>query len=217
MNDDNGTSTNNESGTTQQTTADTSSQAFKDAVDAAVEVALKDIKEKLNKAYESRDSALAKVKEMETAARTAEIERLKAEGKAVEALEAELANARAELKAAQDTAVQRTRDLELDRTLGALPFRNTRSKSIAFNELISGLVQNAEGAWVDKSGKSLEQLAKDFQDDPDNSMLFKVVQSSGSGSSTSTSAPANTPKPLSQMSQAEVMEKVRKGTLRAKR
>ena len=217
MNDDNGTSTNNESGTNQQTTVDTSSQAFKDAVDAAVEVALKDIKDKLNKAYESRDSALAKVKEMEAAARTAEIERLKAEGKAVEALEAELANARAELKAAQDTAIQRTRDLELDRALGALPFRNTRSKSIAFNELISGLVQNAEGAWVDKSGKSLEQLAKDFQDDPDNSMLFKVVQSSGSGSSTSTSAPANTPKPLSQMSQAEVMEKVRKGTLRAKR
>lgn len=217
MNDDNGTSTNSEGSTNQQTTVDTSSQAFKDAVDAAVEVALKDIKEKLNKAYESRDSALAKVKEMEAAARTAEIERLKAEGKAVEALEAELANARAELKAAQDTAIQRTRDLELDRALGALPFRNTRSKSIAFNELISGLVQNAEGAWVDKSGKSLEQLAKDFQDDPDNSMLFKVVQSSGSGSSTSTSAPANTPKPLSQMSQAEVMEKVRKGTLRAKR
>lgn len=217
MNDDNGTPENNNGSTNTQTTVDTGSQAFKDAVDAAVEVALKDIKEKLNKAYESRDSALAKVKEMEAAARTAEIERLKAEGKAVEALEAELANARAELKAAQDTAIQRTRDLELDRALGALPFRNTRSKSIAFNELISGLVQNAEGAWVDKSGKSLEQLAKDFQDDPDNSMLFKVVQSSGSGSSTSTSAPANTPKPLSQMSQAEVMEKVRKGTLRAKR
>lgn len=184
-------------------------------VQEKIEEQLKDIKSKLDKAYGSRDEALAKVKEFEKKEREAELKRLQEEGKHKEAYEMQLAEERAARTAAEKRNVELTRDIDVRSALTSQPFRSDNAMEMAYREIVGQLVQNEQGVWVHKTGLSIRDYVKAFADNESNSFLFKVKASSGSGSSgVSTTNNTSEKKSLFAMSQDEVLEMARKGKLR---
>lgn len=181
-----------------------------------VETSLKEIKGKLDKAYNARDEALLKVAEFERKAKEEQINKLKEEGKFKEAYEQQLAEEKARREALEKANIELTRDIELKSVLSTLEFRSDKASEMAYREIVGQLVRNEQGVWVHKSGVSMKDFAKVFSEDDSNSFLFKVKQSSGSGSSSNRSASSsdNQQKSLFQMSQDDVLKMAREGKLR---
>ena len=197
------------------TQSDPNSQEFKDAVQAAVDVQLRDAKDALNKAYEARDAANAKVKELEQKIRDDEIARLKEEGKHQEALEKELEDSRAEREALKKKNIELTRDIELRNALAAHPFRNGNATDMAYREIVQNLVQDENGVWVTRDGKTISDAVNSFISDEDNAFLLKAKQNSGTGSPPP-KTPGDTPlngKSIFELSQAEVLKLAQEGKL----
>lgn len=185
-------------------------------VQQKVEEQLKEIKNKLDKAYGARDEALKKVAEFEQSKKDAELKRLQEEGKHKEAYELQLAEERAKREALEKRNVELTRDIEVRNALGTLTFRNDKALEMAYHEVVSSLVQNEQGVWVHRSGVSIKDFVKAFSDNEDNAFLFKQKVSTGSGSSGA--KPANTSsdsnKSIFSRSQEEVLQLAREGKLR---
>ena len=176
---------------------------------------LRPIKEKLDKAYETRDAALKKVEEAAKKEREAQLALLKEEGKHKEAYEIEIAEERAKRVAAETRNVELTRDSEVRAALGAHPFRNEKAADMAFREILPTLVQNEQGQWVHRSGVSVRDFVKTFADDENNTFLLRPKTSSGTGTPTvKSSAPSNEKVSLFALSQDEVLKRAREGKLR---
>ncbi len=188
-------------------------------IQALVDAALKPIKEKLNAAYAERDDANRKVKDFEKRDRDAELKKLEEEGKVKEAYEGRLADSEARTNAAEARVVELTRNLELKDVLSGYTFRNEKAKDMAFQELVGHLVQDEKtGEWMHKTGVSIAEAAKKFAEDEANAFLFKSKASSGGGSDTT--PPVDTkkkPNSVFGMSQAEVLQRAREGTLPKRR
>lgn len=186
-------------------------------VDAAVAEALKDVKAKLNSAYAARDEAAAKVKEFEAEKRTAEIQKLKDEGKLEEAHKQELAAAIARAEKAEAKVLTLTRDIEVRTALSGLELRNEKASSLAFKEVVSQVIQDDKGNWVHKSGVSIPDFIKAFSADEENAFMFKPKNSSGGGGG---SGPKGEPptgsgnKSIKDMTPAEIRKAAEAGTLR---
>lgn len=184
-------------------------------VQERLDASLKEIKEKLDKAYSSRDEALKKVTEFENEKRQAELKRLQEEGKHKEAYEMQLAEIKAGKEAAEKRVIELTRDMELKSVLGTLNFRNDNALEMAYREIVGQLVQNEQGVWVHKSGVPVKDFVKSFSDTEENAFLFKPKISSGSGSQgTKTNNPSGEKTSLFNLSQDEVLKRAREGTLR---
>lgn len=184
-------------------------------VQERLDASLKEIKEKLDKAYSSRDEALKKVTEFENEKRQAELKRLQEEGKHKEAYEMQLAEIKSGKEAAEKRVIELTRDMELKSVLGTLNFRNDNALEMAYREIVGQLVQNEQGVWVHKSGVPVKDFVKSFSDTEDNAFLFKPKVSSGSGSQgTKTNNPSGEKTSLFNLSQDEVLKRAREGTLR---
>jgi len=184
-------------------------------VQEKVAAELKDIKTKLDKAYEARDAATKKAEEYEKAKKAEEIQRLKDAGKDKEAYEMQLAEERTKREALEKKNVELTRDIEIRNALATQPFRNDKAMDLAFKEIVGQLVQNEQGVWVHKSGASVKDFVKLYSEDSDHTFLFKAKQSSGGGSHNG--KPSNgdgKPKSLFDLSQDEVLKRAREGTLR---
>jgi hypothetical protein len=206
-----------------ETTNDSSAPAEvtipKDVLEAAVAAQLKDVKEKLDKAYGARDEALAKVAEKELKEREAEIARLTEEGKHKEAFDMQIAQERARAEALEKRVVELSRDSEVRTLLSGYAFRSDSASSMAFKEIVGDLIQNDKQQWVHKSnGKSLQDCIKGFLDDDANSFLLKPKANSGSGSSSASSTnSSNTKKSIFEMSQEEVLALSAEGKLPRRR
>lgn len=186
-------------------------------VQSRLDEALKDIKQKLDKAYSVRDEALKKAAELDQARKQEEIKRLQDEGKHKEALEAQLAEEKAQRAAAEERLVKLTRDLELRNALSSYPFKNDNALSMAYREIVDQLAQDERGVWKHKSGVPLKDFVKQFVDSEENAFLLKTKASSGAGSSTvrSTDTSSGTGgKSIFAMSQDEVLKLVREGKLK---
>ncbi len=187
----------------------------KEILDAAIQEALKPIKANLDKAYASRDEALAQIEAYKAREREAELARLEEEGKHREAYEARLSDERAKREAAERRNVELTRDNELRSHLSALNFRNGNAVNMAYQEIVGQLVQNEQGVWVHRSGASIADHVKTFSESEDNAFLFKQKQSSGGGGTSV--LPSDTTsigkKSLFELSQDEVLELAAKGKL----
>jgi hypothetical protein len=184
-------------------------------VEAKVDEQLKDIKSKLDKAYGSRDEALKRVAEFESAKKAEELKRLQEEGKHKEAYEMQLAEEKAKRTAAEQRNVELTRDIDVRNALSAQPFRNDSAREMAYREVVGQLVQNEQGVWVHKTGATITDYIQNFADNDANSFLFKPKASSGSGSSgVNTSNTSSDSKSLFAMSQDEVLKMAREGKLR---
>lgn len=185
-----------------------------DPIEAAVQDRLKQMKDNMDRMVRERDEALKKAAEVEQAQKAAEIERLEAEGKLKEALEMKLAEANAKLKVFEEENTKLNRDNVVNTQLATLEFRNERSRQLAQRDIVEQLVQNENGAWVHKSGSSIQEFIDSYSKSEDNSFLFRVKANSGAGTSTP-SAPSqtDTPKRISDMSSEEVLALAAKGQL----
>jgi hypothetical protein len=175
---------------------------------------LQQMKQNMDRMVRERDEALKKAAEVEQAQKAAEIERLEAEGKLKEALEMKLAEANAKLKVFEEENTKLNRDNVVNTQLATLEFRNERSRQMAQRDIVEQLVQNENGAWVHKSGSSIQEFIDSYSKSEDNSFLFRVKANSGAGTATP-SAPSqvDAPKSISQMSQEEVLALAAKGQL----
>jgi hypothetical protein len=54
-----------------------------------------------------------------------------------------------------------------------LEFRNKKAQDLAFQEVVSQLVQNDKGDWVHKSGSTVKDFVESFAKDDSNNFLFK--------------------------------------------
>lgn len=183
----------------------------------AVDDQLKDIKAKLDQAYNARDEALKRSAEFEQKNKEAEIERLKAEGKKTEAMELELANIKANNEVLKKRNTELSRDISVKDFLKSYTFKTDRAFNMAWKEIIEDLTQNENGEWISKAGDDLESYIKKFAEDETNAFLFKAKASSGPGLGTPNNASASSGKSLFQMSQAEVLKLAAEGKLPRKR
>lgn len=211
-NEDTGsTGKNNASGAT------TGSDVVEKLVDSRVKEAIKDIKDKLDKAYSARDEALRKAAELEQIKKQDEIRRLQEDGKHKEALEMQLAEERAQKAAMEKRLVELTRDMELRNALSTYSFRNDNAASMAYREIVGQLAQDEKGVWRHASGVSLKDFVRQFTEDAENAFLLKPKVSSGSGSSTTKvidTSGNHSGKSVFAMSQEEVLKLAREGKLR---
>lgn len=122
------------------------------AIDKIVKDQLADIKSKLDNAYGARDAAVTEAEKLKEEKRLADIEALKAQGKHAEAAQAELAAARAKIKALEEVNTNLSRDSSVKDALKGLDFRSGKASDTAFKEIVGQLIQNDKGQWVHKTG-----------------------------------------------------------------
>jgi hypothetical protein len=210
----------NENKTSQQT-SNTSVDPVQKLVDEKVKEAVRDIKTKLDSAYNSRDEALRKLAEIETFRKQEEVKRLQEEGKHKEALEMQLAEERAQKAAYEKRVIELTRDMELRSALTNYTFKNDNAFNMAYREVVDQLVQDDKGIWKHKSGVPLKDYVRQFAEAEENAFLLKPKVSSGSGSSStsraSTSSNTLEGKSVFSLSQEEVLKLAREGKLPSQR
>lgn len=180
-----------------------------------VNSSLKDIKAKLDSAFEARDLALKKIAEYEKKEREAEVKRLKEEGKEREAYEMQLAQERAAREALERQNTELTRDVEVRGLLSGLNFRNDKANEMAYREIIQQLVRDEKNIWVHRSGIPIKEFIKQFAESDDNAFLFKAKVSTGSGTAgpTGKKETSSGKKSLFSMSQEEVIKLATEGKL----
>jgi len=207
-----------DTGTTAENTSNNSddsnddSTSMENLVKTQVAEELKSIKANLDKAYKARDDAAAKVAEFELKEQEAEIERLKNDNKHKEAYDLQLQQEKAKYEALAKRNTQLTRDMEVKNLLGKYDFKSESASEMAYQTLLSGMVQNDTGDWVHRDGASMSDRVDSFMSSEEQSFLLKPVVNSGTGATTSSGA-ENTSKSLFDMSQEEVMQRVREGKL----
>jgi len=176
---------------------------------------LKEIKSKLDKAYNSRDEALKRVADFEKQQRDAELKRLEEEGKHKEAFEIKLAEEKAARELLERQNIELTRDIEVKNILANQDFRSENAREMAYKEIVGQLIRDDKGRWVHRSGIAVKDFVKSFTENDDNQFLFKPKPSSGGGSSST--RPSNVdskPKSLFEMSQEEVLKLAAEGKLK---
>jgi DNA polymerase III psi subunit len=189
-------------------------EASKDSVEALVEERLAKMKANMDRMASERDDALKMKAEMEASAKEATLARLKEEGKVQEALEMELAEAKAKLEVFAKETTQLKRDGVLNDALAGMEFRNDKSRDMARREIVDQLVQNEEGAWVHSTGSNIRDYVEAYAKSEDNSFLFRVKSNSGAGTGNPAGAPsADTTKAIGDLSTQEILALAAKGKL----
>jgi DNA polymerase III psi subunit len=189
-------------------------EASKDSVEALVEERLAKMKANMDRMASERDDALKMKAEMEASAKEATLARLKEEGKVQEALEMELAEAKAKLEVFAKETTQLKRDGVLNDALAGMEFRNDKSRDMARREIVDQLVQNEEGAWVHSTGSNIRDYVEAYAKSEDNSFLFRVKSNTGAGTGNPAGAPStDTTKAIGDLSTQEILALAAKGKL----
>jgi hypothetical protein len=185
-----------------------------DGVEAIVEERLAKMKANMDRMVSERDEALKLKAEMEASAKEATIARMKEEGKVQEALEMELAEARAKLDVYATETTKLKRDGVLNDALAGMEFRSEKSRDMARREIVDQLVQNEEGAWLHSTGSNIRDYVEAYAKSEDNSFLFRVKSNSGAGTGNPAGAPStDVSKSISEMSTQEILALASKGKL----
>lgn len=183
-------------------------------IQAIVDRQLRIMKENMDKLDAKAKAAEERAEKLEKEKRDAALKKLEEEGKHKEAFELQLEEERAARKKAEAKSIRLSRDNAISDALRGMPFRNDKASQSAFNELQAEMVQDEEGEWKHKSGKSIRDAVKDFQKDDDNSYLFKVKSNTGTGDNPKTPVDTgNKNKSILEMSEAEVLQLAREGKL----
>ena len=185
-------------------------------VKAQVEAQLKDIKGKLDNAYNARDDAIKKAVNFEEEKKAAEITRLEEEGKHSEAATLKMTELQAKLEARDKQITALTRDNAVRDSLKSLSFRNETAADFAYKHVVENLTQEESGNWVHKTGISIKDFIKTFEADDDKSFLFQPKRSSGTGKEETSSNSGGMKKPLksfAEMTTEEMMEAAKNGQI----
>jgi hypothetical protein len=184
-------------------------------IQEAVDAQLASIKSKLDSAYAQRDEALVKLKTKEQAEHEAELKRLEDEGKHKERFELLMAEANAANKALEAENLKLKRDTQVTAAMQTVSLRNDAAQEMAAATITKNLVQDSNGNWVSKDGKSIKDYVKTFFDDESNAFLLKPKVSRGSGtSSLQPQVDEPSTRPLFERSQADVLKDVQEGRLK---
>ena len=186
----------------------------KDDIEAIVEERLAKMKSNMDRMASERDEALKLKADLEAKAKEDTISRMKEEGKLQEALEMELADARAKLASFEEQNTKLSRDNVLNQVLAGMEFRNEKSRDMARREIVEQLVQNEEGAWVHSTGSDIRDYVEAYAKSEDNSFLFRVKSNSGAGTGNPAGAPStDVAKSIGQMTTQEILALAAKGKL----
>jgi len=186
----------------------------KDDIEAIVEQRLAKMKANMDRMASERDEALKLKADLEAKAKEDTIARMKEEGKLQEALEMELADARAKLASFEEQNTKLSRDNVLNQALAGMEFRNEKSRDMARREIVEQLVQNEEGAWVHSTGSDIRDYVEAYAKSEDNSFLFRVKSNSGAGTGNPAGAPStDVVKSIGQMTTQEILALAAKGKL----
>jgi ribosome-binding ATPase YchF (GTP1/OBG family) len=189
-------------------------EAPKDDIESIVEERLAKMKANMDRMASERDEALKMKAEMEATAKEATIARMKEEGKLQEALEMELAEAKAKLEVFAKETTQLKRDGVLNDALAGMEFRNDKSRDMARREIVDQLVQNEEGAWLHSTGSNIRDYVEAYAKSEDNSFLFRVKSNTGAGTGNPAGAPStDTTKAIGDLSTQEILALAAKGKL----
>jgi len=191
----------------------------KEVLDKLVSEELKGIKGKLDKAFKERDEARKEAKKIQEEAKKAKIARLEEEGKELEALKLKNADLESQVSSLQEKADSIARDARLTQALSGLDFRNKKSQDMAFRDISSSLVRQDDGSWAIVDGTSIEDYVQSYSAHEDNSFLFKVKVSSGSGLPKSAGAGSESisNKSLFDLPQDQVLKMAAEGKLTRKK
>jgi len=186
----------------------------KDDIETIVEERLAKMKSNMDRMASERDEALKLKADLEAKAKEDTISRMKEEGKLQEALEMELADARAKLASFEEQNTKLSRDNVLNQALSGMEFRNDKSRDMARREIVEQLVQNEEGAWVHSTGSDIRDYVEAYAKSEDNSFLFRVKSNSGAGTGNPAGAPStDVAKSIGQLSTQEILALAAKGKL----
>jgi len=186
----------------------------KNDIEAIVEERLAKMKSNMDRMASERDEALKLKADLEAKAKEDTISRMKEEGKLQEALEMELADARAKLASFEEQNTKLSRDNVLNQVLAGMEFRNEKSRDMARREIVEQLVQNEEGAWVHSTGSDIRDYVEAYAKSEDNSFLFRVKSNSGAGTGNPAGAPStDVAKSIGQMTTQEILALAAKGKL----
>jgi len=189
-------------------------EAPKDDIESIVEERLAKMKANMDRMASERDEALKLKVELESKQKEDTIARMKEEGKLQEALEMELAEAKAKLDVYAKETTQLKRDGVLNDALAGMEFRNDKSRDMARREIVDQLVQNEEGAWVHSTGSNIRDYVEAYSKSEDNSFLFRVKSNTGAGTGNPAGAPStDVSKSISEMSTQEILALAQKGKL----
>jgi hypothetical protein len=186
----------------------------KNDIEAIVEERLAKMKANMDRMASERDEALKLKADLEAKAKEDTISRMKEEGKLQEALEMELADARAKLASFEEQNTKLSRDNVLNQALAGMEFRNEKSRDMARREIVEQLVQNEEGVWVHSTGSDIRDYVEAYAKSEDNSFLFRVKSNSGAGTGNPAGAPStDVAKSIGQMTTQEILALAAKGKL----
>jgi len=189
-------------------------EAPKDDIESIVEERLAKMKANMDRMASERDEALKLKVELESKQKEETIARMKEEGKLQEALEMELAEARAKLDVYAKETTQLKRDGVLNDALSGMEFRNDKSRDMARREIVDQLVQNEEGQWVHSTGSNIRDYLEAYSKSEDNSFLFRVKSNTGAGTGNPAGAPStDVSKAIGEMSTQEILALAQKGKL----
>jgi hypothetical protein len=183
-------------------------------VEAIVQERLAQMKENMNRMSKERDEALKLKAEMEQSKKDADISRMKEEGKLQEALELEVADLKAKLGVYEVETTKLRRDGVLNDALAGMEFRNDKSRDMARQDIVSGLVQDDDGSWKHNSGTNINDYVAAYAQSEDNSFLFRTKSNTGAGSGSPAGAPStDVSKSIGDMSTSEILALAAKGKL----
>jgi len=183
-------------------------------IEKAVAAALAPIKARLNSAYEAKDAAEARTKELEKLERDRETARLRDAGQEKEAHARELEDLQNQMKELTKANVGLTRDRDVSDALATYEFRNAKARAMAVKDITTDLVKDANGVWVSREGKSIADHAKAFFEDADNQFLLKPKRSTGTGGDAPLNPAPGTqqkPKSIFDVDPSEVMRNILAG------
>ena len=189
-------------------------EAPKDDIESIVEERLAKMKANMDRMASERDEALKLKVELESKQKEDTIARMKEEGKLQEALEMELAEARAKLDVYAVETTKLKRDGVLNDALAGMEFRNDKSRDMARREIVDQLVQNEDGAWLHSTGSNIRDYVEAYSKSEDNSFLFRVKSNTGAGTGNPAGAPStDMAKSIGEMSTQEILALASKGKL----
>ena len=180
--------------------------------EAIITEQLKEIKGKLDSAYEARDEAVKKAAIIESEKKQEQIAKLEDEGKHKEVYDLRLAELEAKLESAEKHNIELTRNATVREAISGLQFRNDSAGKMAYNEIVSELVQDEHGRWVHLSGTSIGEFVDSYSKDEEKTFLFKPKNSSGSTmgqpsvSAATAASDALKSKKVSEMTPQEILE-----------
>ena len=179
---------------------------------------LSKIKSSLDNAYAERDQYKSQINELNKAKQKAEIEALEKAGKHSEVLKIEMNEIKQELEMYKKRNTELSRDNVVKSQLSALEFRNEKAAALAHADIINSLKQDSSGNWMHESGVSVSEAIDNYAKSEANAFMFKVKENIGTGVDKvkpTTKAPVTPTKPISEMSQDELLQAIETGAVKA--